>query len=137
MIPSTASKSTNDDDYIERILHQPITLGRYSFDGTLESKIRAQVVFSELQHLETMIETLAGRIQGANFGASASGGTFDADEGSMKMEERGRAETIRRCLSSFLREQLQAAKDEPNAVKGDEGGQGQDSGERPRSGHSR
>lgn len=125
LLPSTASKITNEDDYIERILHQPITLGRYSFDSTLESKIRAQVVFSELQHLETMIETLSGRIHGANFGNSVSGsggGAFEGGEGSMKMEERGRAETIRTCLSSFLREQLQAAKDEPNAAKGDERG---------------
>lgn len=134
--PSTSSKSTSDDDFIERILHQPITLGRYSFDGTLESKIRAQVVFSELQYLETMIETLSGRIQTANFSTIVSG-VFDGDENSMKVEERGRAETIRRCLSSFLREQLQAAKDEPNMAKGDERGLTQDSGDRPRSGHSR
>jgi len=140
MLSSTASKSTNDDDYIERILHQPITVGRYSFDGTLESKIRTQVVYNELQHLETMIETLSGRIQGVNFGANTSysgENTFGIDSESMKPEERGRAETIRTCLSAFLREQLQAAKDEPDALRNIERGQVQDSNERRGSCHSR
>lgn len=128
-IPSQADMDTHEEDQIERILHQPITVGCYSFGGTLENKIRTQVVFSELQHLETLVETLSSRIQGANFGTTStcsSGGTWGSDSGSLRQD----ADTIRRSLSAFLRNQLQAAKGEPTNSIGDEHAHGPDAKQR-------
>jgi hypothetical protein len=130
VVPSNIDRNTNDEDQIERILHQPITVGCYSFGGTLENKIRTQVVFSELQHLETLVETLSTRIQGANFGttsACTSGAAWGADPGPPRQD----AETIRRSLSAFLRNQLQAAKGEPTTSTSKERAHGQDVKQRP------
>ena len=60
---SVANDKTGQDDQPERISHQPITIGEYSFDAALEGKILAQVVSGELQHLERLVESLARRIQ--------------------------------------------------------------------------
>ncbi|MCJ1366943.1 hypothetical protein MMC16_006074 [Acarospora aff. strigata] len=100
----------NDEDHTERVLHQPITVGDYSFDGALESKIRAQVVSSELQHLEALVEKLSGRIQDAKFGNLYTAAATRSGSAATAENETGLAEAIHRSLIAFLRKQLQAAK---------------------------
>lgn len=80
----------------------------YSFDVALESRIRAQVVFSELQHLEALVENLSSRSQEAKFGdlctaaAARSGSASTTGSGSMTPDETGLGEGIHRSLSVFL-----------------------------------
>ena len=109
VVLSNIDKIDTDEDQTERILHQPITVGCYSLGSTLENNIRTQVVFSELQQLETLVEALSNRMQGANFGVVSScikRAAWGADPGPPRQD----ADTIRRSLSAFLRNQLQAAK---------------------------
>ena len=114
-VRSIVSNNMNDNDQTERVLHQPITVGEYSFDVALESKIRAQVVFSELQHLEGLVGKLSRRSQEAKFGnlgSASATSSGSATSGSMTPDEVGLAEGIHRRLSMFLHQQLQAAKAE-------------------------
>lgn len=106
----------NHQDHTERVLHQPFTVGEYSFDVTLENKIRAQVVFSELQHVEALIEHLARRVEetkSGNFGnaAAARSESRTSDHSRLvRSDETGLAEIVHRSLKVFLQMQLQAAK---------------------------
>lgn len=112
------NNNINHEDHTERVLHQPITVGEYSFDVTLENKIRAQVVFSELQHVEALIENLSRRVEETKFGniwnaaAEKSGSGLIAGSRLAKPDETGLAEAIHRSLTVFLHKQLQAAKAE-------------------------
>jgi len=111
--------NNNHGDQTERVLHQPITVGGYSFDVTLEPKIRAQVVFSELQHVEVLIRTLSRRVEETKFGnttAARTGSGLAASSTTGKPDETGRAETIYRSLSSFLHKQLQVVKAEISLI---------------------
>ncbi|MCJ1246517.1 hypothetical protein MMC30_003725 [Trapelia coarctata] len=117
-VRSIVNNNIIDEEQTERVLHQPITVGEYSFDVALESKIRAQVVFSELQHLEALVENLSSRSQEAKFGdlctaaAARSGSASTTGSGSMTPDETGLGEGIHRSLSVFLHKQLQATKAE-------------------------
>ena len=112
----------------ERVLHQPITVGEFSFDVDLESKIRAQVVFSELHYLETLVATLSRlrRIQEAKCGnlctaaAARSESALDVDSGPPPPDETRLAEALHRSLIAFLHKQLQAAKAETTPMLSDE-----------------
>ncbi|KAI4133405.1 MAG: hypothetical protein LQ347_002185 [Umbilicaria vellea] len=117
-VRSIANSSTDDDEHVERVLRQPITVGDYSLDPTLESKIRAQIVCSELQRLESVVENLSRRFQEAKVGnlRSASGvrdGSISAaGSGLLTPENAGLAKVIHRNLSTLLHNQLQAVKAE-------------------------
>ncbi|KAL1971166.1 hypothetical protein VTN77DRAFT_117 [Rasamsonia byssochlamydoides] len=87
------------DEHTEQVLHQPIAVGGYFFDVALESKIRPQVVFSELQHLELLVHSLSRRIEEAGFG-NLGPPTPDSEE------------PIHRSLIAFLHQQLQETKAE-------------------------
>lgn len=125
MLRSTINNDTNDEDRTERVLHQPITVGKHSFDVALESKIRAQVVFCELQHLDSLVDSLSTRIQEAtfeNFGTAAAarnGRVSAAHSGPLAMDETRLAEVVHRSLITFLYKQLQIAKSETNLILSD------------------
>lgn len=130
MIGSHVHNNMNDDDQIERVLHQPITVGEYSFDVALGSKIRAHLVLSELRHLETLVGKLSQRIQEAEFEGSLytaawskSGNitsTADSWPPAPPPEDTRFAESIHRSVSAFLHKQLRAAKAETAPLLSDE-----------------
>lgn len=115
---STVNNNMNDEDQAERVSHRPITVGEYSFDVTLERKIWAQVVSSELQQVERLVESLSRRMQETNFGkvdidaATRVESRFAAESGRPTMDETGQAKAIHGALSAFLHKQLRAAKAE-------------------------
>ncbi|KAI4246394.1 MAG: hypothetical protein LQ352_006412 [Teloschistes flavicans] len=47
------------DMVAERVLHLPVTVGRYKLDGADRGKMRAQLVLSELRHVVKLVEQLA------------------------------------------------------------------------------
>ena len=112
-----------DEGQTERVLRQPIAVGQYSLDVELESKIRAQVVECELQHLEVLVENLSRRIQEANLGkacvAARSGDFLAADPEPPSPHDTDLAEATHRSLSTSLHKQLQAAKAEIIFVRSD------------------
>ena len=91
-------QNINHEDHIERVLHQPITIGEYSVNATLENKIRAQVVWSQLEHVERLAKTLSRCVQETDSPRSVSS------------EDTGTAGAIHKSLMVFLYRQLQAAK---------------------------
>lgn len=112
----------NHDDHTERVFHQPFTVGEYSFDVRLEHKVRAQVVFSELQHVEVLIENLSRRVEQTKFGsiwntaaASSESGMTDRSR-LVKPNETALAETVHRNLTVYLHQQLQTVKAEVNLI---------------------
>ena len=111
-----SNDNVNYEDSTERVLHQPFMVGEYSFDITLENQIRAQVVFSELQHVEALAKSLCRRVEetksGSFWNASAarSGKGMSDNSRPMKPDESGVAEIVHRSLTVFLHTQLQAAK---------------------------
>ncbi|MCJ1428319.1 hypothetical protein MMC29_006228 [Sticta canariensis] len=106
----------------ERVLHQPFAVGEYSFDTGLESKIRAQVVSSELQQLEALVANLSGRIQeenpsGNNHNAVIRGHTRGKRSRSTSTIERsGFSSAVHTSLTTFLHTQLKDAKAESTAI---------------------
>ena len=110
------------EDHTERVIHQPITIGEYSFDVTLENKIRAQVVFSELQSVKVLIKSLSGRVKETKFGnfwntaATNSGSGQHVSSRLAKPDETGLAEASQRSLTVFFHTQLQTAKAEINLI---------------------
>ncbi|KAG8527861.1 uncharacterized protein KY384_006777 [Bacidia gigantensis] len=109
---STLNSGEDSEDGIERVLHQPVTMGGYSCDLELESKIRAQVVFSELQHLEILIETISKGKQDS--GEVASPGKAHSTR--LPSKESGLGDAVQKSLSSFLQGQLEAAKADTTPV---------------------
>ncbi|KAI4106031.1 MAG: hypothetical protein L6R37_002394 [Teloschistes peruensis] len=47
------------DMMAERVMHLPVTVGRYKLDGADKGKMRAQLVLSELRHVVKLVEQLA------------------------------------------------------------------------------
>lgn len=106
----------------ERVLHQPFGVGEYSFDTSLESKIRAQVVSSELQQLEALVANLSGRIQeenpsGDNHNQVIRGHTRGKRSRSTStIDPSGLSSAVHTSLTAFLHTQLKDAKAESNAI---------------------
>ncbi|KAF3399428.1 hypothetical protein DPV78_006496 [Talaromyces pinophilus] len=46
------------DDRSELVVNRPITMGGYVIDASLENKLRAQVILSEIPHLESLIKSV-------------------------------------------------------------------------------
>jgi hypothetical protein len=138
MVRAVVNNNLNDKDLTERVLHQPITVGEYSLDMALEGKLRAQIVFSELQQLEGLIERLSRRIQEARLGnldtaaparsANASAPRASAAHVAVDLDyptppppdETGLAEVTHPSLCSFLQKQLQVAKAETTQILSNE-----------------
>ena len=100
-------------DVSEHILQQPITVGDYAIDVNLQPKIQAQVVFSELQHLETFTRNFSSCLDSNSNTASmrqASSLSFPRPDQSKT------SDAIHHHLIGFLDEQLQAAKADVTAV---------------------
>lgn len=121
---SNPLKASNEE-LVERVLHQPIKFGAYSFDSALETKIRALVVFNELQYVEKLFTNLSQHVGGSGFEASASGAVNSKsihDRGSKSSfgarpdEEICTREAARRRLNEFLCTQLEAVKAEVRAM---------------------
>lgn len=98
----------------ERVLQQPITVGEYFLDICLDSKIRAQVVSSELQRLEALIAKFSRRIQEQNpnqhnFGRT--NGTRSWNTSTMSSAALS-SSTLNARLIKFLQKQLRDAKEE-------------------------
>ncbi|KAL9126603.1 MAG: hypothetical protein Q9175_007892 [Cornicularia normoerica] len=68
MLSAVDKHNFNHEDHTERVLHQPITIDEYSINVTLEYKIRAQVIFDELQHVEALTKGLSQRVKETKFG---------------------------------------------------------------------
>ena len=115
-------------DQTERVSHQPITVGEYSIDGTLEYKIRAQVVFHELQHVEALTKTLSRRVKETEFGedwkhpAAQSGKGRASSSRSAQSDWAANGEAVHGNLTLFLCKQLQAGKEEVAALMQGGGG---------------
>ena len=100
-------------DMSEHILHQPITIGKYAIDINLQPKVQAQVVFGELQHLETFTRNFSnclGSIPNIESLRQASSSSFPRPDRSQTWA------ATHHHLIGFLDEQLQAAKADINAV---------------------
>lgn len=120
MIPNTYGSLddpiTSLEDNAERVVHQPITVGEYAMDNTLEQRVRAEVVFSELQHVEALIKDLARRLQERRhdglWNAAAMSGRIGPISATKPVEpnETAAAGAIHKCLTEFLQKQLQVAK---------------------------
>lgn len=100
-------------DMSEHILHQPITVGEYAIDINLQPKIRAQVVFGELHHLETFTRNFSSCLDSIPNKASlgrASSSAFPRPDRSQT------SAATHHLLIGFLDEQIQAVKADVNAV---------------------
>lgn len=101
----------------ERVLHQPFTVGKYSFDACLETKIRAQVVCSELQQLETFVANFLGRIQREVSSPAVLGqNSGKRSQGSSSIDSPGLSSGVHARLTGFLYKQLRDAKAECTAI---------------------
>lgn len=114
-VPPTIHYNAKDEQHTERVVHQPITVGEYCFDGALESKLQAQVVFNEIQYLDGLVETLSRRIRGDKFQKVFSVSTTRTRSASAadswrstSLPEAGLPEKIQRSLNAFLQKQLRA-----------------------------
>ncbi|MCJ1463027.1 hypothetical protein MMC07_001631 [Pseudocyphellaria aurata] len=99
-------------DANERVLHQPFKVGEYSVDTRLETKMRAEVVCSELKQLETFVASFLSRIQG-NGAPGSSGGKRNQ---SSSTGSPGLSSGVHARLSAFLYKQLRDAKAESTAI---------------------
>ena len=106
----------------ERVLHQPFALGEYSFDTNLESKIRAQVVSSELQQLEALVVNLSARIQEENPSGNIHNQVIRGhtrgkrSRSTSTIEPSGLSSPVHTSLVAFLQKQLNDAKAESTAI---------------------
>lgn len=123
VMQSTRDKhNVNHGDQTERVSHQPITVGEYSIDVTLEYRIRAQVVFNELQHVEALTQTLSRRVKETKFGedwnipAAQSGKGRASSSRSAPSDWGGNGEAVHGSLTVSLCKQLQAGKEEVTAL---------------------
>ncbi|MCJ1268836.1 hypothetical protein MMC22_008724 [Lobaria immixta] len=104
----------------ERVVRQPFAVGEYFLDTSMESKIRAQVVSSELQQLEALVANLSGRMQEKN----PSGNNHVIPGRTTKKRSRSTSTTCLSGLSSaaharltaFLHKQLRDVKAESTAI---------------------
>ncbi|CAG7961821.1 unnamed protein product [Penicillium olsonii] len=65
---------TQEDTSLEKVIHQPVTIGDHSVDDQgLGLTIQAQVTLRELHHMQRLVETLSTRMQGTATPAPISG----------------------------------------------------------------
>lgn len=113
---------TGSESGAERVLHQPVTLGKYSIDATLEHKVRAQVVLSELRHVEALVKAISRRVrQGKhdnpwNVAVGEGRSRSTSPSRSERPNETETSRVIHKCLIDFLQIKLQKAKANINLV---------------------
>ncbi|KAJ5964142.1 uncharacterized protein N7479_004018 [Penicillium vulpinum] len=62
--PSTKSGPNEDPASLEKVVHQPVTIGDHSVDDqVLGLTIQARVTLGELQYMQRLVETLSARMQ--------------------------------------------------------------------------
>ncbi|KAL9094173.1 MAG: hypothetical protein Q9165_003588 [Trypethelium subeluteriae] len=125
--PSIAS----NEELVERVRHQPIEFGEYSFDSAFETKIRVMTVLHELQNVEKLFANLSGHMADSGFAASAwkaasawapISSRTDGDRaarpsiGPRLEKDNCPGETVQRRLNEFLGMQLEAIKAEVRAM---------------------
>ena len=101
-------------DHSDRVINQPITVGKFSLDIELEIKVRAQVVLNELEQVEALIQSFLQRLTGAGLSWGLS--VHDANFKFSRREESGHAEMSRKGLIGSLLKQLHAVKAEGKAM---------------------
>lgn len=123
--PAPENSNGAQEDLNERVLHQPIKIGEYAFDDVLEKKVRAQVVFSELQQVKALTKSVCDRIEATGFGyvrnmsATAKDGLTDytSRAGRNKVEM---VAAIHSNLTVFLHSQVQAVEVETKSILGEQ-----------------
>ncbi|KAF2229686.1 hypothetical protein EV356DRAFT_570915 [Viridothelium virens] len=125
--PSRPSKASSEE-LVERVRHQPIKFGTYSFDSALETKIRVMVVLNELQNATKLFANLSEHVTNSGFATSISNAapaSGPIDSGTDHNRAAGPSfgvgleegscteEATRRRLKEFLSMQLDAVKAEP------------------------
>lgn len=124
----------NSDDYSSHVIHQPLSMGSYILDIAVESKIRVQVVQSEVKDLEHIINCLCSHMAEKKFGSSRASprtqttvtsfirarnlnsGSSHNEE--LKQDSHFFAEKTTYSLATFLNWQLQLVKTDIAAVLG-------------------
>ena len=121
--PGNVLKASNEE-LVERVLHQPLKFGAYSFDSALETRIRAMVVLNELQYVEKLFTNLSRHMASSELGGLSSGVTNSSMQGradrssfaSGPDEGTVAGEAARRRMNEFLCTQLEAVKAEVRAM---------------------
>ena len=106
----------------ERVLHQPFSVGGYAFDTDLGTKIRTQLVLSELQQLEALIANFSGRVQeGKSIENNRAdlGFTRERSQDAPQTYSSGLSSAVHASLIAYLQKQLQDAKAESIAIARD------------------
>ena len=101
----------------ERVLHQRFGVGEYSFDTNLESKIRAQVIGSELQQLESVIANLADSLQKENLRGVDPIPESEGSQSTLTIDSPGLSSAVYARLTTYLHKQLQDIKADIARVK--------------------
>ena len=94
-------------DVSKHIIHQPITIGEYAIDLTLQPSIRAQVVLTELQRLESCMRGVSGSFEESLDKGSLGHGTSRL---SGMPNRPGSSDAIHRQLMKFLDEEVRTVK---------------------------
>lgn len=121
------------DDYSSHVIYQPLSMGSYTFDIALESKLRVQVVQSELQNLEQIINRLCSHMTETKRGSYIASPTTQTTVTSttrarnlnsgrsqnqeLNQESHPFAEKTKKSLATFLNWQLQSVKTDIAAVQ--------------------
>ena len=114
--PTVESLCTGCDD--EQVVHQPITVGGYSFDPVLEQRIRAQMISAELQSVEVVTRSLCSRIEEAQLEDTATTPQYTVSYGlsnapnPSESDNAVRTASTRKHLSAFLYARLHSVKAE-------------------------
>ncbi|KAK5008813.1 hypothetical protein LTR28_003475 [Elasticomyces elasticus] len=87
-LSSSSSDSESLPSPSKQVLHIPITVGKYHLDGVDHSRMRAQLVLSELHRVQRLVELLSKRLGGVRSRLDAmSRPTSSEVEGPGKMDE--------------------------------------------------
>ncbi|KAJ9640317.1 hypothetical protein H2199_005856 [Coniosporium tulheliwenetii] len=103
----------------EQVLHIPTTVGKYDLAGADQSRMRAQLVLSELHRVQRLVELLSKRLEGVRSRTNAGSRPSSAGaNGSDKMDEAmsPMSATIFVQLEADLRKRLRAVSRETMSV---------------------
>ena len=96
----------------ERVLHERFAVGEYSFDTRLESKIRAQLIASELQQLQSVVAKLEDRLRKADLREVDPIPNHKKSKSTLRIDSVGLSNAIHTRLTANLHKQLQTIKAE-------------------------
>ncbi|KAL8795403.1 MAG: hypothetical protein Q9195_002144 [Heterodermia aff. obscurata] len=110
------------EELAEQVLHQPITIGEYAFNGEIERSVRAQVVLRELQRLRVVAEGISKRVERTSFGSRRRIGVARRESGFTASEQVARAAmaevttAVHKDLAILLHDQLRVAEAEATSI---------------------